>query len=404
MRAYIGGTYFPVIFSTFHMPTGALVRIAVPKETAPGEHRAALLPANVQRLVDKGVELQVETGLGATIDVSDDQYKQAGAEVVTDRQALMSGAGIVLRVGHPTDEEIDWLQKDTIHVSFLDPFTETDVIRKLAAQNVRTISMEMLPRTTRAQKMDAISSQSNLAGYVTVIVAAERLDRVFPMMMTPAGTITPSRVFVIGAGVAGLQAIATAKRLGARVEAMDTRPEAAEQIESLNAKVVRIDLGKTESTKDGYAKALTDEQLELQRQGTAKVCANSDVVITTAKVFGRKAPLILTSDMVAGMRPGSVIVDMAVETGGNVEGSKLNEEVNVNGVRVVGLGNLPARVAYHASQMYSGNLYAMIDEFWDEEAKVFNLDLEDEIIQGCLITNAGQVVNERVKAVLEDAS
>ena len=380
------------------------MRIAVPKETASGEHRAALLPANVQRLVDKGVELQVETGLGATIDVGDDQYKQAGAEVVTDRQALMAGADIVLRVGQPTDEEIGWMQKDTIHVSFLDPFTETDVIRKLAAQSVRTISMEMLPRTTRAQKMDAISSQSNLAGYVTVIVAAERLDRVFPMMMTPAGTITPSRVFVIGAGVAGLQAIATAKRLGARVEAMDTRPEAAEQIESLNAKVVRIDLGKTESTKDGYAKALTDEQLELQRQGTAKVCANSDVVITTAKVFGRKAPVILTSDMVAGMRPGSVIVDMAVETGGNVEGSKLNEEVNFNGVRIVGLGNLPARVAYHASQMYSGNLYAMIDEFWDEEAKTFNLDLEDEIVQGCLITDAGQVVNERVKAVLEGAS
>ena len=381
-----------------------LVRIAVPKETAAGELRAALLPANVQRLVDKGVELQVETGLGATIDVGDDQYKQAGAEVVTGRQALMAGADIVLRVGHPTDEEISWMQKDTIHVSFLDPFTETDVIRKLAAQSVRTISMEMLPRTTRAQKMDAISSQSNLAGYVTVIVAAERLDRVFPMMMTPAGTITPSRVFVIGAGVAGLQAIATAKRLGARVEAMDTRPEAAEQIESLNAKVVRIDLGKTESTKDGYAKALTDEQLELQRQGIAKVCANSDVVITTAKVFGRKAPVILTSDMVAGMRPGSVIVDMAVETGGNVEGSRLNEEVNFNGVRIVGLGNLPARVAYHASQMYSGNLYAMIDEFWDEEAKTFNLDLEDEIVQGCLITNAGQVVNERVKAVLEGTS
>jgi len=380
------------------------VRIAVPKETAPGEHRVALLPANVQRLVDKGVELQVETGLGATIDVGDDQYKQAGAEVVTSRQALVAGADIVLRVGHPTDEEIGWMQKDTIHVSFLDPFTETDVIRKLAAQSVRTISMEMLPRTTRAQKMDAISSQSNLAGYVTVIIAAERLDRVFPMMMTPAGTITPSRVFVIGAGVAGLQAIATAKRLGARVEAMDTRPEAAEQIESLNAKVVRIDLGKTESTKDGYAKALTDEQLELQRQGTAKVCANSDVVITTAKVFGRKAPVILTSDMVAGMRPGSVIVDMAVETGGNVEGSKLNEEVNFNGVRIVGLGNLPARVAYHASQMYSGNLYAMIDEFWDEEAKTFNLDLEDEIVQGCLITNAGQVVNARVKAALEGPS
>lgn len=380
------------------------MRIAVPKETAPGEHRAALLPANVQRLVDKGVELQVETDLGATIDVGDDQYKQAGAEVVTSRQALVAGADIVLRVGHPTDEEIGWMQKDTIHVSFLDPFTETDVIRKLAAQSVRTISMEMLPRTTRAQKMDAISSQSNLAGYVTVIIAAERLDRVFPMMMTPAGTITPSRVFVIGAGVAGLQAIATAKRLGARVEAMDTRPEAAEQIESLNAKVVRIDLGKTESTKDGYAKALTDEQLELQRQGTAKVCANSDVVITTAKVFGRKAPVILTSDMVAGMRPGSVIVDMAVETGGNVEGSKLNEEVNFNGVRIVGLGNLPARVAYHASQMYSGNLYAMIDEFWDEEAKTFNLDLEDEIVQGCLITNAGQVVNARVKAALEGPS
>jgi NAD(P) transhydrogenase subunit alpha len=257
--------------------------------------------------------------------------------------------------------------------------------------------MEMIPRSTIAQKMDALSSQANLAGYVTVILAAERLNKILPMMMTPSGTITPSRVFVIGAGVAGLQAIATAKRLGARVEAFDTRPVVEEQVQSLGAKFIKIDLGETGQTKDGYAKALTPEQIEKQRQGMAKVCANSDIVITTAQLFGRKAPVIITKDMVAQMKPGSVIVDMAVESGGNVEGSKIDEEVKVNGVLIIGLGNLPGRVAVHASQMYSSNLTNLIESYWDGEKKTFNLNLEDETIQGCLITHHGEIVNAAIK-------
>ena len=261
--------------------------------------------------------------------------------------------------------------------------------------------MEMIPRTTIAQKMDALSSQANLAGYVTVILAAERINKILPMMMTPAGTITPARVFVIGAGVAGLQAIATAKRLGARVEAFDTRPVVEEQVQSLGAKFVKIDLGETGQTKDGYAKALTPEQIQKQREGMAKVCANADIVITTAQLFGRKAPIILTKDMLNQMKPGSIVVDMAVESGGNVEGSKVNEEIDINGVTIIGLGNLPGRVAVHASQMYSSNLTNLLESYWDQEQKIFNLKLEDEIIKGCLITHDGKIVNEMIKSFRE---
>jgi NAD(P) transhydrogenase subunit alpha len=217
------------------------------------------------------------------------------------------------------------------------------------------------------------------------------------MMMTPAGTISPGHVFVIGAGVAGLQAIATAKRLGARVDAFDTRPVVEEQVKSLGAKFVKIDLGETGETKDGYAKALTPEQLEKQRQGMANVCAQSDAVITTAQVFGKKAPLIITKNMITQMKPGSVIVDMAVETGGNVEGSQLDQEVEINGVKIIGLGNLPGRVATNASQMYSSNLHNLIEEYWDKEAKIFRLNLEDEIIKGCLVTHQGRICHEQIK-------
>ena len=217
-------------------------------------------------------------------------------------------------------------------------------------------------------------------------------------MMTPSGTITPARVFIIGAGVAGLQAIATAKRLGARVEAFDTRPVVEEQVHSLGAKFIKIDLGETGQTKDGYAKALTPEQIEKQRQGMAKVCSISDIVITTAQLFGRKAPIIVTKDMIAQMKPGSVVVDMAVESGGNVEGSKLDEEVETdNGIRIIGLGNLPGRVAIHASQMYSSNLTSLIESYWNAEQKTFNLNPQDETIKGCLITHQGEIVNEMLK-------
>jgi NAD(P) transhydrogenase subunit alpha len=245
--------------------------------------------------------------------------------------------------------------------------------------------------------MDALSSQANLAGYVAVVVAAERLNKIFPMMTTPSGTIPPSRVFVIGAGVAGLQAIATAKRLGAIVEAFDTRPAVEEQVRSLGGRFVKIDIGDTGETEQGYAKQLTEEQLALQREGMAKHLEKSDIVITTAQVFGRRAPRIVTADMVARMRPGSVIVDMAAETGGNVEGSELDKVVDRNGVTILGMGALAGRVAANASQMYSANLVHFVTHCWDAEAKSLAVDLEDEIIKGSLVTHQGEICNELFK-------
>ena len=254
----------------------------------------------------------------------------------------------------------------------------------------------MIPRTTLAQKMDALSSQASLAGYAAVIQAAARLRSALPMMMTPAGTIMPSRVFVIGAGVAGLQAIATAKRLGARIEAFDTRPVVEEQVKSLGARFVKIDLGDTGQTAGGYAKQLTPEQVAKQQAGMAKICAQADVVITTAKVFGRKAPILMTADMVAGMKAGSVIVDMALETGGNVEGARPGEDiVTENGVTILGDTSLENTIATHASQVLAANFAAWITHFWDDEAKSLTLDREDEILQGCLITHDGEIVHER---------
>jgi len=374
--------------------------IGIPKETHPGEQRVAFIPSSVDRLIKKGAQVIIEAGLGNSIGISDEEYKKAGASVEGNRHALLSSADIILRLRKPPIEEISLLKKGSIHISFLDPFNEKILVDTLAQNQISAFSMEMIPRTTRAQKMDALSSQANLAGYVTVILAAERLPKIFPMLMTPAGTIAPARVFIIGAGVAGLQAIATAKRLGARVEAFDTRAVVKEQVQSLGAKFVEIDLGETGQTAQGYAKALTPEQLEKQRQGMAKVCVQSDVVITTAQLFGRKAPVVLSKDIIAQMKPGTIIVDMAVESGGNVEGSKLNEEVvTSNGVRILGIGNLPGKVAVHASQVYSTNLHNLLEEYWDKDTKAFKLNTEDEIIKGALITHQGQIINEVVKNI-----
>ncbi len=355
-----------------------------------------MIPQNVDQLVKRGAQIRIESGMGLAAGYDDASYSKAGATIEKDRKNLLEKADLVLRLRKPDASEIGLLKKDSIHISYLDPFNEKGLVDEFCKQGVSAISVEMIPRTTRAQKMDALSSQASLAGYVAVILAADELDKIFPMMMTPAGTIAPSRVFIIGAGVAGLQAIATAKRLGARVEAFDTRPVVAEQVESLGAKFVKVDLGETGQTKDGYAKALTEEQLQKQREAMAKHCGMADVVITTAQVFGRKAPVIVTEEMITQMKPGSVIVDLAVETGGNVAGSVAGEVVEKNGVRIIGLRNLPGRVAVHASQMYSSNLYNMVTEFWDEENKRFNLDLEDEIIKGCLITHKGEIVNETI--------
>ena len=266
---------------------------------------------------------------------------------------MLGSVDTVLRLRKPEPDEIGMMTSGCIHVSYLDPFNERDLIKTLADKGITAISMEMIPRSTRSQKMDALSSQANLAGYVAVMLAAAQLPRIFPMLMTPAGTLKPAKVFIIGAGVAGLQAIATAKRLGARVTAFDTRPVVAEQVQSLGGKFLEIDLGDTGQTSDGYAKELTPEQVEIQRQAQKDVIADSDVVITTAQVFGRKPPVPVTKDMVEGMAPGSVIVDMAAETGGNVEGSVPDETVVVDGVTIVGTANLANEVAKDASQMYS---------------------------------------------------
>ncbi len=371
--------------------------IGVPKETWPGERRAALVPQGVKKLVNAGFEVSIESGLGVPSGYIDDAYADAGAKVVSDRAALLQSADIVLRVRKPSAEDVSLLKAGALHVSFLDPFNEKQLVESLAAQKVTAVSMEMIPRSTRAQKMDALSSQANLAGYVTVIQAAFHSPKILPMMMTPAGTISPARVFVIGAGVAGLQAIATAKRLGARVEAFDTRPVVAEQVQSLGAKFIQIDLGDTGQTEQGYARELTPEQIEKQKQGQKEVIARSDVVITTAQVFGRPAPKIVSRDMVEAMQPGSVVVDMAVETGGNVDGSELDKIVDVNGVKIIGQGNLPSEVARNASEMFSSNLFNLIDEFWDAEEKTLDLDPEDEIIKSCVITRDGSIVNETIK-------
>ncbi len=373
------------------------MKIAIPKESGAGETRVTMIPSNVDQLIKMGAEIEIESGLGEKIGITDQEYANVGAKISNDHNALISDAEIVLRIQKPEEQDLQLLKKGSIHIGYLDPFNEKELIDKMAAAGISAISMEMIPRTTLAQKMDVLSSQANLAGYISVIVAAERSDKILPMMMTPAGTIAPARIFIIGAGVAGLQAIATAKRLGARVEAFDTREVVEEQVLSLGAKFVKVDLGETGQTQDGDAKALTEEQLQKQRDAMTKHCAQADIVITTAQVFGRKAPVIVTKEMVQAMKPGSIIIDMAVESGGNVEGSVKGEEVNVNGVNIIGLENLSGRVAVHASQMYSSNVYNFLAEFWDKENKKFDLNLEHEIIKGCLITHNGEVVNESIK-------
>jgi NAD(P) transhydrogenase subunit alpha len=325
------------------------MQLFVPREIDPGEPRAAFLPEAVKKLTDLGAEVVVEAGLGRGISIADDRYAEAGGNVTEDRAGFLGKADAIFRVRKPPLEEIALLKSGAIHISLLDPFSELDLVRALAAARVTAIALEMLPRTTLAQKMDVLSSQASLAGYASVIVAADHIDRILPMMMTPAGTLKPLRVFIIGVGVAGLQAIATARRLGARVEAFDTRPAVEEQVQSLGAKFVKVDLGETGQTAQGYARELTPEQLAKQREVMAQRCAQADIVITTAQVFGKKAPVIVTTEMVKQMQPGSVIVDMAVESGGNVEPSQPGEVVELNGVKVIGWRNLPGRVARHAS-------------------------------------------------------
>lgn len=378
-----------------------------PNEIQGVEHRTSLTPVTVRKLQGLGIDVRIEGGLGEGSDFPDAMYLAEGAEMIGREEGLKS-ADMVLCVNPLVTEDIRSMKRGSMLMGFLEPFhvhlgdgeapTETAAKARLDAMveaGITGVSVEMMPRTTLAQKMDAISSQANLAGYVSVVLAAERLNKILPMMMTPSGTISPAKVFVIGIGVAGLQAIATAKRMGARVTAFDTREEALEQAESLGAKALRIDLGETGSTDQGYAKELTSEQLEKQRAAQGKVCADSDVVICTAKLFGRKAPLLVKADVVKSMSHGSTIVDLAAETGGNVEGVVSGEEVvTENGVRIIGHAKLENFVPRDASGMFANNLANFIEHFWDKETSAFKFDEEDPILKGAVLTRDGKFVNE----------
>ena len=371
------------------------MNIFFPKEHN-NETRFSLTGETAEKFLKKDINLYIEK----TIQVQDTKLKNLienkSIEAVERDQGLDS-ANIICSLNKLELEDIAKIKPETLVISFLDPFNENQLIEELKNKSISSISMELIPRTTRAQKMDALSSQANLAGYSAVIIASDLLEKALPMMMTAAGTISPSKVFVVGVGVAGLQAIATAKRLGARVEAFDTRPVVEDQVKSLGARFVKIDLGDTEETNQGYAKALTEEQIQKQQEGMKKICASSDIVITTAQVFGRPAPKIITSEMVEAMQPGSVIVDMAVSSGGNVEGSKNGETVEINGVKIIGNENLPGEVPTHSSQVYANNVFNLIDEFWNDDDASFNFDLEDEILSNCLVTHQGNYINSSVK-------
>jgi len=372
------------------------MKIVIPKEIDQEETRVALVPSHGAKLISVGAEVVIEAGLGLPY-FSDISYGEVGVKISKDITKDLGDADIVLRIKNPKIEDLNKLKKGVIHVNLLDPFRSLDLINHMAKAHITAFGMELIPRTTLAQKMDVLSSQASLAGYVAVTMAAERLPKLFPMMTTPAGTLSPARVFVIGAGVAGLQAIATAKRLGARVEAFDTRPAVEEQVASLGAKFIKVEMGETGETKQGYAKALTEDQLNRQREVMAKQCALADVVITTAQILGKKAPIIVTKDMLKGMKCGSVVVDLAVDTGGNVEGISYNKEEVKNGVTLVGYTNLAGRIPVHASQMYSSNLVNFLTHFWNKEEKCFSLKLEDEIIKSALVTHQGEVVNTMLK-------
>ena len=370
---------------------------SVPANATDVERRCAATPSTVEKYISAGATVSVEQGAGTLAGFSDEAYRTVGATVLSDRQQLVSTADILLYVNRPSDADIENIKHGALVIGHLDPFFQQPLIEKLVAKGVTAISVEMIPRTTRSQKMDALSSQSNLAGYVMVMNAASELDSILPMMMTPAGTVNPAKVFIIGAGVAGLQAIATAKRLGAQVTAFDTRPVVEEQVKSLGAKFLNIDLGDTGQTNQGYANALTEAQQEKQKEGQRKAIADSDIVITTAKLFGRKPPLIVSDADIQGMKPGSVIVDMAAEDGGNVEGSKSGSTTVVHGVKVVGTGNWANQVPADATNLYANNLFNLVDDYWDKESKTFVLDLSDDILEGCVICNDGQLINGMLK-------
>jgi len=372
------------------------MKIAAIKSNDLSDKRSTLHPETLDKLMAlDGVSVFFEMGLFQGMSIDDQDLRDLGLGCLSREDCIKNADLLILQSGI-TEDEINLIKPGSTVIGMISPFANKDMIAKLASANVNVVSMEFIPRITRAQKMDVLSSQANLAGYVAVIEAAKHLKMALPMMMTAAGTLKPAKVFVIGVGVAGLQAIATAKRLGARVEAFDTRDVVEEQVKSLGAKFVKIDLGNTGETDQGYAKELTQEQIQKQKDLQSKVCERSDVVITTAQLFGKPAPKLVDTATINKMKPGSVIVDMAVESGGNVEGSKLDECIEINGVMVIGLSNLSSQVASHASFALSNNIINWITEFYDTEKHELNFDFEDEIISSSVLVHNGKFDSTRI--------
>ena len=373
------------------------MKVAIPKERAADERRVALTPDTAAKLIAASLEVSVESGAGDGAYILDGAYEKAGAKVVSGAGALLKDADAVLKVQAPEPGEVDQLKSGSVLISFLQPATQADIVRALAKRGVTAFSLELLPRISRAQSMDALSSQASAAGYKAVLMAAGRLGKFFPMMMTAAGTVAPARVLVMGAGVAGLQAIATARRLGAVVSAYDVRPAVKEEVQSLGATFIELAL-ESQQGEGGYAREQSEEFLRKQRELIGEHVAKSDVVITTAAVPGRRAPLLVTGDMVKGMRPGSVIVDLASDTGGNVELTQAGKDVDVAGVTIIGTRNVPSTMPLATSQLFARNVANLLLHLVKEGAIV--LDFEDEITKGGCITHAGEIVNERAKQLL----
>ena len=368
--------------------------IAALKSSEPSDKRSPIHIETIQSLVSLNTTILFEKGIGDGIYTNDSQFESNGLKSET-REACLSQADLIITLQPLTEEDLSKVKTGSTILGMVNPFNSQEHINKCKEKSINLVSMEFIPRITRAQKMDVLSSQANLAGYSAVIESAKHLSKGLPMMMTAAGTLKPARVFVIGVGVAGLQAIATAKRLGARVEAFDTRDVVEEQVQSLGAKFVKIDLGETGQNEQGYANELTPEQIQKQKDLQSKVCERSDVVITTAQLFGRPAPKIIDNNTISKMQPGSVIFDMAVESGGNVEGSIQDEVVIKNGVKIIGISNLSSRVSSHASLALSNNFNHWITDFYDTDSGVINFDFEDEIIKSSVLVHNGKILNER---------
>ncbi len=377
------------------------MKVAVLAETRPGERRVALVPSLVRELVEKhGLEVAVQAGAGVSARYADAEYEEAGARL-GDASSVLSGAEVVLKVQPPTMDEVAGFAEGTVIIGFMSPFANLDIVQGMADHNLTSFSMELVPRTTRAQRMDALSSQATVAGYKAVLMGADNLDKFLPMFMTAAGTIRPGKVMVLGAGVAGLQAIATARRLGAKVEAFDVRPAVKEQVESLGATFLETEHDVSAEGEGGYAKELSEEQHQRELELIASHVHDTDLVITTAQIPGRDAPLLITEEMLKSMRPGSVVVDLAAASGGNCAGSKPGEVVEVHGVKVMGPLNLPATLPVHASQMYARNIAMLLLEMVDEGN--LKLDFENDILGPSCLTHGGEVRHEPTKERLAAA-